>query len=137
MNYRKRDSRLAVREFNENDSYKLSNKAATASDGVRGCRVKETVCMEPDYNLHNKIPTGKSDNMQDDDDSVDYEDMDNNYTMLQGGDTTYAVPEIATTMRGRGQPRGGERESTLHVYEDPDNPGATMSPGPMGKFGLY
>ena len=142
LNYRKCDSRLAVREFNEKDNYGLSNKAATASDGVRGCRVKETVCMEPDHNYHNKIPMGKSVNTQHDGDSEDYEDMNNNNyyynnTALQGGDTTYAVPEIATTMRGRDQPRGGERESPLHMYEDPDNPGTTTSPGPRGKFGLY
>ena len=38
LNYRKCDSRLAVREFNEKDNnYGLSNKAATASDGVREC----------------------------------------------------------------------------------------------------
>ena len=100
--------------------------------------------MEPDYNCHNKTPTDKSVNTQHDGDSDDYEDMDNNNNYynniimaLQGGDTTYAVPEIATTMRGRGQPRGGERESPLHMYDDPDNQGTTTSPRPKGKFGLY
>ena len=122
LNFRKCDSRLAVRdlEFNEKDNYGFNLlKKATASDSVQGCslRVKETVCIEPDYNCHNKTPMDKSVNTQDDGDSEDYEDMDNNnnYTALQGGDTTYAVPEIATTMRGRDQPRGGERESALHA----------------------
>ena len=34
--YRKCDSRLAGRELNEKDNHELSNKAATASNAVRG-----------------------------------------------------------------------------------------------------
>ena len=147
LNYRKCDSRLAVREFNdsEKDNRELSNKAATLSSAVRGCRVKEIIYTEPDLN---KTAISKSVNTQDDE---DYEVM-NTYTMLQGDEHVYAVPDIATTTRRSGlgrrknacddyvkcnavstgtpvttamQPRGGERESGLHLYEDPDNPGRT------------
>ena len=155
LNYRKGDSRLAVREFNEKDNYELSNKAATASDGVRGCRVKEIIYTEPDPN---KTAMSKSVNMQD---NGDYEAL-NTYTMLQGDENIYAIPDIATKMRGSGmggredmyddcvncntvstpatgtaamQPRGGKRESGLQLYEDPDKPGPTISL--RGKFGLH
>ena len=88
----------------------------------------------------------------------------NTSTMQQGDENIYAVPDIATTMRGSGlgrredvyyddyvkcnavstftpatmiamQARGGERESGLHLYEDPDNPGHITSL--RGKFGLH
>ena len=117
--------------------------------------MKEIIYTEPDLN---KTAISKSVNMQDDE---DYEVM-NTYTMLQGDENVYAVPDIATTTRGRGlgrrknvcddyvkdntvstctpattamQPRGGERESGLHLYEDPDNPGCTTSL--RGKLGLH
>ena len=96
-------------------------------------------------------------------DDGDYEAL-NTYTMQQGDENIYAVPDIATTTRRSGlgmredvyyddyvkcnavsiftpatiamQPRGGERESgLLHLYEDPDNPGRTTSL--RGKFGLH
>jgi hypothetical protein len=156
LNYRKFDSRLTAREFriNENDSCEISNKADTSFNVPRGCRMKETACTEPDQKFHNKIAMNKSVNRQDDE---DYEVM-NNYTMLQGDDNVYDVPDIATTTIGRGpagiredtyyydvprnntvtvsrttattamQPGDGEGENGLEVYDDLDNP---------GKFGLH
>ena len=155
MNYRKCNSRLAVREFNEKDNHELSNKATTASNAVRGCRAKEIIYTEPDLN---EIAMSKSVSMQQDDE--DYEVMLSTYTMMQGDENIYAVPDIATTTTGRElrrredtydeyvqcnavstpaitamQPRGGERENGLQLYEDPNNPGHTTSL--RGKFGLH
>ena len=52
----------------------------------------------------------KSVNMRQDDE--DYEVM-STYTMLQGDENIYAVPDIATTTRGRGL---GRREDTYDDY---------------------
>ena len=115
--------------------------------------MKEIINTEPDLN---KTAISKSSNMQDDE---DYEVM-NTYTMLQGDENIYAVPDIATTTKGSGmgrredtyddyvkcntvctpaatamQPRGEERENGLQLYEDPDKPGPTTSL--RGKFGLH
>jgi hypothetical protein len=76
--------------------------------------MKETACTEPDQKFHNKIAMNKSVNRQDDE---DYEIM-NNYTMLQGDDNVYDVPDIATTTRGRGP--AGMREDTYY-YDVPHN----------------
>ena len=110
---------------------------------------------EPDFNRTTVTAISKSVNTQDDE---DYEVM----NTQQGDENIYAVPDIATTIRGSGlgrredvcdeymkcnavstctpatiamQPRGGVRDSGLHLYEDPDNPGCTTSL--RGKFGLH
>ena len=148
-----------MREFNEKDNHELSNKAATASNAVRGCGAKEIIYTESEPDL-NGTAMSKSVSMQQDD--GDYEVMLSTYTMMQGDENIYAVPDIATstTTRGRGlgrkentydeyvqcnavsipaitamQPRGGERDNGLQLYEDPDNPGCTTSL--RGKFGLH
>ena len=54
--------------------------------------MKEIVYTEPDLN---KTAISKSVNMQDDE---DYEVM-NTYTMLQGDENVYAVPDIAPLQR--------------------------------------
>jgi hypothetical protein len=141
--YRKFHSRLTAREFNVKGNYETSNKAATAPDVPRGCRLKETIHTQPDQ-------------------EEDYEVM-NNYTIQEGGsiggDNIYAVPDniIATAMTQRGsglgmredmydayvmcdtvstatttctamQPGDGEGECGLELYEDLGNPEAS-SPG--------
>ena len=114
--------------------------------------MKEIINTEPDLN---KTAISKSANMQDDE---DYEVM-NTYTMLQGDENIYAVPDIASIYNERKragkdtyddyvkcntvstpattamQLRGGERESGLQLYEDHDKPGPTTSL--RGKFGLH
>jgi hypothetical protein len=132
-------SRLTAREINVKGNYEISNKAATAPDVPRGCRLKETIHTQPDQ-------------------EEDYEVM-NNYTIQEGGsiggDNIYAVPDniIATAMTQRGSslemredtyydayvlcdtvsgtaattPGDGEGESGLELYEDLGNPEATSS----------
>ena len=94
-------------QFNEKDNCKLSNKATT--NVPRGRRVKESVHTEPDHNFHNKASADKPDD-------EDYEIM-NNYTIPEGEDNPYAVPDndiIAAKMRGRG--RLEMREDTYDDY---------------------
>ena len=141
-----------MREFSENDNnYELPNKAATASNAVQRCGVKEIAFAEHD---HNTTAIAKSVIQGGEVGEDTYEVMNSTYTMLQragiGEDNIYVIPDnnnISTTMRGTGvredtydmpyntvntaaatiamQPRSGEREST--VYEVPDNPRATTS----------
>ena len=71
--------------------------------------MKESVHTKPDHNFHNKASAEKSDD-------EDYEVM-NNYTMPDGDDNPYAVPDndiIAAKMRGRG--RLEMREDTYDDY---------------------
>ena len=106
--------------FNEKDNCKLSNKAATSFPRDR--RVKESVHTKPDHNFHSKASTEKSDD-------GDYEVM-NNYTMPEGDDNPYAVPDnniIAAKMRGRGRLEMGEDTYDDYVTCDTVNTATTCT----------